>query len=522
MASFNQLPLIYRMVNSVGARAAGEEAGNAAVLRQMREFTVTSLVDAALRILWASYPTTVDELQTAPWHILLLLKWAFRDPHVALRVGKTVTAREFDVLRQHVQDLVGSEYNRHKPQNIFLMMRAHLQQIDFQRPEGWGFLRWPALIARQPASQPSRRQFLSEIGMPPEHFMDLAFGLLAAGMSREASLAPNWLDPVRHFYGDSIDAMSHLVSRDFASLREEMRRDRAQRLPLHQELYEFPYLKRFPFIKARDGRLHCWHPKVLARGLEDIVHNKLSELHSAYTEPFSRLFEQYVMELTRAMDSSAVLESQYRELAGDGAPTVEAIVPCGDCNVMVEAKMSLFGDDVVLTDNVAQAHQKTKRIRDGIKQAWNVGKALRAMNSPLPACSNATQDFLLVVTSRELFIGDGEMLVRLYRAGEFDYPDEASRKSLPLCNVFVVSIENFERLSNAVSAGAVSLPALLREAVEKNRDPATSAILFDAFLAEHVSNWGLPDLLSRARQDAESRLREAFGEGPETLDDVDG
>jgi len=28
---------------------------------------------------------------------------------------------------------------------------------------------------------------------------------------------------------------------------------------------------------------------------------------------------------------------------------------------------------------------------------------------------------LLLVTSRELFIGDGEMLRRLYRDGEFDY-----------------------------------------------------------------------------------------------------
>jgi hypothetical protein len=513
MSSFKQLPLIYRMANSVRPNLSAEDAAYVAVLRELRKYTATSLVEAALRILWADYPTKLDELQTAPWHILLLLKWAFRDPHVALRAGASVTAREFDILRQQVLNLVGSEYKRQKPQNIFLMMRAHLQQIDFQRAEGWGFLRWPALIARQPVSQPSHRQFISEIGMPPEHFMDLAFVLLAAAMNREASLAPNWLDPVRHFYGDSIDAMWRLVSRDFTSLREEMQQDRAQRLPLRQELYEFPHLKRFPFIRARDGSLHCWHPKVLARALEDIVHNKLSELQREYTEPFSRLFEQYVMELTRAMDSNAVLEDQYRALAGDSMPTVEAVIPCGDCNVMVEAKMSLFGDDVLLTDSVTQAHQKTKRIRDGIKQGWNVGKALRTASSPLPACAAAAQDFLLVVTSRELFIGDGEMLARLFRAGEFGYPDEGSRKNLPLCNVFVVSIENFERLSNAVNAGAVSLPVLMKEAVGRNRDPATAAILFDAFVGKYVSGWGLPDLLSRSRQEAESRIRQAFGEG---------
>lgn len=507
------------MVNSVKPSLDSEDAAYAAILRGLRQYTATSLVEAALGTLWASYPTKLDELQTAPWHILLLVKWAFRDPHVALRAGKSVSAREFDTLRQRLQDLVGSEYKRHKPQNIFLMLRAHFQQIDFQKPEGWGFLRWPALIAKQPRSHPSRRQFLSEVGMPPEHFMDLAFGLLAAAINRDASLAPNWFKPVSQSYGTSVHAMWRLVSRDFTSLRDEMRRDRANRLPLRQELYEFPYLKRFPYIKFRDGRFHCWHPKVLARGLEDIVHNKLSELQNEYTEPFSRLFEKYVMELARAMDSGAVLDDQYRALTQGSTPNVEAVIPCGDCNVFVEAKMSLFGDDVLLTDNVTQAYQKTKRIRAGIKQAWNVGKALRATNSFLPACSAAIQDFLLVVTSRELFIGDGEMLRRLYKEGDFDYPDEESRINLPLCNVFVVSIENFERLSNAVAAGAVSLPALMKEAVENNRDPTTSAILFDAFIRKYISSWGLPALILSARQEAESRIRQAFGEGPGTLDE---
>jgi hypothetical protein len=106
-----------------------------------------------------------------------------------------------------------------------------------------------------------------------------------------------------------------------------------------------------------------------------------------------------------------------------------------------------------------------------------------------------------------------------YKDSEFD-PDECSRKNLPLCNVFVVSIENFERLSSAVTAGAISLPALMKEAVARNRDPATSAMLFDAFIGKYVSSWGLPDLLSRARQEAESRIRQAFGEGPGTLDDL--
>lgn len=438
-----------------------------------------------------------------------MLKWALRDPYVPLRAGSPVSEHDFNALRQMMLDLVGAEYKRKKPDNMYLMLRALFQQIDFQRPEGWTYLRWPALIARQPNSHPSRRQFVSEIGMPPEHFMDLAFCLIAAVMDGTTSFAADWLAPMQKAYGKSVDAMWQLVARDLISMRAEMQQEGASRLPLGQELHEPPYLKRFPFLKKRDGRYACWHPRIVARGLEEIVHFRLSGLQGQYTQPFSRLFERYVMELAKAMDGGAILDDQYQALIHGSKPSnVEALIPCGDCNVMVEAKMSLFGDDALLVDNEVQAFQKTKKIRDGIKQAWSVGKDVRAVESPVPACKTAERDYLLVVTSRELFVGSGEMLLRLYREGEFTYPDDACRENLPLTNVFVISIENFERLSTAVSAGNVKLPDLLKEAVERNRDPSTSAILFDAYLEKYVSSWGLPDLILTARDESEARIRE--------------
>lgn len=498
------------MAQALEVRRPSENEAHKQIVRELRRYSATSIVDVALQVLWEPHPNRVDALQAAPWHVLLLVKWAFRDPHVPLRVGLAINRQTFDALRQRVQDLVGLEYRRHPPENIFLMLRAHLQQVDFQRPEGWGFLRWAALIARQPSSHPSRRQFDEHLGLTPEHFMDLAFGLFAAALGDELPISLGWFESLRPQYGASVDAIWRLVARDFAALRDELRRDHAQRLPLRQELYEFPYLKRFPFVRLRDGRFHCWHPMVLARGLEDIVHLKLSTLQGEYTEPFSRLFEQYVWELAQTMDASAIVEDQYRAAVGHGKPMVEAVIPCGDCNVLVEAKMSLFGDDVVLTDNQKQAFQKTKRVRDAIKQAWAVGQALRTPGAPFPNCGTAPQDFLLLVTSRELFLGGGEMLRRLYQQGDFDYPDDRARTNMPLHNVFVVSIENFERLSLAVTSGAVSLPALLKEAAVKNQDPSTSAILFDDFLKSHVHRWGETRLIREARLASERRLRQAL------------
>jgi hypothetical protein len=380
-------------------------------------------------------------------------------------------------------------------------------------------LRWPALIAREPTSQRSQRQFRENLGLAPEQFMDMSFALLAAAMTDDFPLGPAWSKPLRPAYGSALDAFWNLVARDFSHLRRELlRHAHAQPLPLRQELYEAPFLKRYPLFKMRNGHYGTWHPLLLARSLEEIVHVKLGTLQGGYTQPFSRLFERYVWELAQTMSSTTITEDEYMEVVGETEPMVEAILPYSDCNVLVEAKMALFGDDVLLTDNETQAYQKTKRVRDGIKQAWKVGKALRLPNSQFSQCSTAAEDFLLVVTSRELFLGDGEKLLRLYAMGEFDYPDEQSRGNMPLHNVFIMSIESYEHLSVAVATSAVSLPSLLKEAVIKNKAPSTSVMLFDDFLRDYVKNWGMPELLESARRAAQIRLARAFGASADIFD----
>jgi hypothetical protein len=476
------------------------------ILNQLRRYSASSVVEAAMRLLSVEYPTQHEGLMLLPWHILLLVKWALRDERVSVRIGRRITPQEFDGLRREVQELVGKDFLAKKPP-VYLMMRSHFPQFEFQRPEGLGFLRWPALIARQGANHPSRRQFVQVLGLPPEHFIDLTFSLMAAVTGERTHVPHNYFQPVHSTYGESIDAFWRLIAYDLPALRRALQEDaKATPIPLRQELYEFPHLKQYPFFKARNGDFCPWHRMVTARGLEEIVHIRLSRLGSQYTEPFSRLFEQYVTELAQEMSSDCVTETAYATLAGSSAPKVEAILPFGDCLVLVEAKMALFGDDVLLTDNELQAFQKTKRVRDGIKQAWKVGKAIRGPQTALPHYSNANQDFLLVVTSRELGLGSGEQQRRLYPRGSLEYPDNDARQNLPLENVFSMSIQEFERLSAAVARGDIRLPHLLKDAVQKNRNPQTSAILFDHFIGQHVRNWGSPSLLIDARNAAQQRL----------------
>lgn len=72
--------------------------------------------------------------------------------------------------------------------------------------------------------------------------------------------------------------------------------------------------------------------------------------------------------------------------------------------------LSLFADAVLLQDNETATWQKAKRVRDAIKQGWKVRELIRDPASGFRTHLQASQDFLLVDTSRELNLGSGEGL----------------------------------------------------------------------------------------------------------------
>jgi len=482
------------------------------IRNRLRKYSVESIVELVLDMMWNPPKDPLEELRSAPWLALLIVKWALQDSGCHLRIGPSIPVREIDRIRQELWDLPGSTGTKKHAKNVFLMLRSLLHvQVEFQRNETWSFLRWPALYARLPSEHKSRQQFRTAFGMEPNTFLDLAYGLYAAVLNGEMPFNSDWLAPWRPTYGKDVDRIYDVFVRDLPSLRTELQNENTQRIRGVNELYEFPYIKRFPLLRLRDGRIHCWHRLVFARGIEDIVHLRLSELWGEeYTRSFSRVFETYVTELAADTTMGQLSESAYKALAGSDASSVEVILDGQDCNIFVEAKMSLFADDVLLQDNVTAIFQKTKRIRDAISQGWKVGKLIREHPAFVVKYAKA-QDYLLVVTSRELVIGGGEMLKRLYAPDMLNYPDEHATERLPLHNVFVLGIEDYENLMGCVKSGEVELSKLLKEASLANQRGDTARMFFADFLGQHTKRWTQPTVLEQARQASEIRMTAAFG-----------
>ncbi len=482
------------------------------IRNQLRKYSARSVVDVALHELWTDRGSRLENLRAAPWIALLLVKWALQDRMAHINLGERISIAVFDNLRQQVWDLPTALDGVRSGGNATAMLRKLLQQqVEFQRAAGWGFLRWAALIARRPPNDALWQRFRETLGVTPDTYMDLSMALFASTMEGRRNISDRFFDPLLPSYGNAVGQFMNLFVRDLSALRDELQKPTAQEVRGRAELAEFPYLRRFPFIRLSPSEVTCWHPLVLARGLEDAVHLRLSDYGERYTQPFSRIFESYVIELVLETIPDAVTEADYERALGANAAKVEALIREDGCNIMVEAKMALFTESVIVTDDPETVFRKTARVRDAVFQGWKVSGALSSPVNPYHG-GQQTENYLLVVTSRQLHLGYGDMLAKLYPSGKLAFPNEQAEHLLPLQNIFILSIEEFEDLMGGVHADGTSLSSLLRKAAADNSDPSTAKMYFSDHLRGNRRHGHQPALISQAIQNSENRLKKVLSD----------
>jgi hypothetical protein len=498
--------------------------------RKLKPYSAIAIIDACIEILDSWRGKGLDELKSAPWLTLLIVKLVLEDASIRLDGTQRCPITVIDEIRSDLWNIQSST-ERGSNHGIYLMLRSLVHtQLLFQQSESFAFIRWPALISRLPQDHVLRGQFEAAFECDPETFIGIVFATYSAVMQGKTFIAPDYWDPLRPLYGSAIDRFLNHFVKDAAELRVALRHELHQRIYTEaegrrvlrhdsskrpeSERVEFPWLSRFPIFKHPSGRLAVWHRLVFARGMEESVHTVLSNLGQAYTDPFSKVFEGYVVELVRNCGQSFVSEEELK-CGIASRPSVEALIHTGSCNVFVEAKMSLFPDRVLISDRGPEIFMKLKRVREGMVQGWRVGEMLRDGTIQLEGASSATQDFLLIVTSRQLNVCSGEhfrhmfgdeITSRINPESSFVGPSASQLDRLPLKNIFVLSIEEFEHLVGAMADGTVDLVPLLQVAALDNEDLATSSMHFDQILAKQVKRWNHPRLIRAARLRAERRL----------------
>lgn len=485
----------------------------------MRAHSANAVIRIALEQIQANPEDPQSVLESLPWLHLLLVKWALQDNRVPLLLGagqqRYDSRRHNDLVRKiWLFDSHSDDMHLSNDKIMRMLRRVMHMQSDVQRYSDASFLRWPALLQRLPSGHKANKLFEEAMGMPPSTYSDLSTVIFATALQSSSAplLDPRPLRTLLPVYGNSLEHYLSLFTRTTAQLRFELQKDAALKIRGINELYEFPYLHRFPLLDLEDGNLYVWHPLVFSRGIENGVHNKLTQFGQRYTESYSLIFQDYVTDLALKALPNAITEENYKRMCGDHSSVVEAAINLGSCNLFIEAKMSLFHDDVILTDDPLVLSHKTERVRKAIAQGMNVSRAVRCPDSPFHQSFGAAAcDYMLVVTSRDLMLITGERLQQLMPGHSVMPSGIEVAEHLPLHNVFIVDILDYELIMAGIAAGKVDLPGLLERAALANRSHVTGRIHLREHLNPSEQTHRIAPLLEAEFDSAKRRVASCLG-----------
>jgi hypothetical protein len=392
-----------------------------------------------------------------------------------------------------------------------LFMRQLLRpQLGFQRGVTRGFLREAALLAEKPEDYALRKLFREKTGFDVLDFMDLSLATFVAVNDGARSLRANYFSPLIGTYTETtILSFLSSIALTYPQLVRFCRSLTNTEIKVASEFFEFPVLTRYPFFRSGEIMI-CWHPMVLYRGLESFVHLVLSEHGQEYMDRFSRLFEQHVVTEAQRVPTRFIGEGELLEYIDVETQVPDGLLSFPGCNVFVESKAGLFNESAMTVGSSELFAHKTRAIRTAMGQAWATAVSLRKRGLAPREVIDAATDYLLIVTNKELGASRGTALASMYPEGTLAYPNSDAERLLPLGRVYVLSIEDFERLSSAAAQGQLDLPAFLAACVEDDNAPPTARLLFEQHLNHHNVLIQFSAPVERAIDACSSRLETAL------------
>ena len=477
-----------------------------------RKFSLKSIVSGAIDILCEPSSDPVSELGKAPWLTLLMVKWACQDRYSGGAHMPAISPAQLHDLRQRLWDFperLDTGSTGTMPPELFMRQLVH-PQLGFQRVLTKSFVREAALLAEQPEDHPLRRLFVEKTGFDVLAFIDLSLATSTRIVKGELAFPAAFLDSLHPVYTpEVVSAFQRSIARNYPDLVTFCRSLPDASRKVASELFEFPVLTRYPFF-LNGSTMICWHPAVFYRGLESFVHSVLSEAGPEYIEPFSRLFEQHVLAEAGKVPARLFGEDALRALIAADTQVPDGLLSFPGCNVFIESKAGLYPESVMTVGNSDIFAHKTKAIRKAVDQAWATSLSLREQRRAPPQVLEADADYLLIVTNKELGASRGTALASMYPKGTLDYPNADAERLLPRKRVYVLSIDDFERLTNAAS-GSIELPAFLALCVRDDAEPRTARQLFE----QHLNGRSVPARFSHTVEKAMDasllRLRGALG-----------
>jgi hypothetical protein len=445
------------------------------------------------------YEDRLEYLKRQPWNATLLIKWVVADRNSFEQGKLSPAANEIQRIRQELLELSDRTPMPNDFPNLTLWFRAiAYQQIYLYqfRPTLPGLTRQLLYFAELPVNHPVRKQWKAISGIDIQVFVELCLMLSFRFLDeKNISIGTAWFSTVHHVYpAMTCQRFLDLVSATAQEIREVIwERDRALTAQGNSprnvlEYYEnSPFLSK-PLLKYGDEYL-CINQHILYRSLESFIYDRLREADAAlFMSTFGPIFEDYVKRAIENSGASFVSESDLRtHIGGAGVKLVDFVLPFANGNVYIDAKAveMHYNGKVALTHEDMQKWTKTS-IAKAVEQAHSVIDALQGR--PHPAVDNARNSYLIVVTFKEFYIGNGRALKDCIGSDAFGAMVDPTRhtKTISPENMYFMTIVEFELLSEAIKQGKTTLIDALEDAKDMDSKPETRVMDF----RQHINRWG--------------------------------
>ena len=437
---------------------------------KLKQFSFESILSLSVQKLHELRNFPVQEVaKYPPWFLLLLIKWSVFHSDPGYRRHCHASPGDFDKLVNLVHKLFGevrlpSQYSN---SSIFLKNTA-FQQLLFQIPLSSSDIGRQILLFDHLPTKPIVKDLFFECtGFAISDFLKLATILVGHFLtSNDINISSAYFAPLG-IAPEVVVRFLDTLSLDMSELKPFFEAEERRFQNFESTLYAQTPLKQRPLLRFRDkDRYVCYSPNVLFHTVSTLVYDKLKD-HSAdsFSPEFGQIFERYIR---TGLEYAGLSFSDEKQLQRKyiNSLVVDFVVSSEGGNVLIESKaIELSPLARVAPDAAVISNALRDSITKAIKQAVTVASRL--------AGGGSRESFLLVVTFKDLYIGNGKSFLEQTPAGkeieEFINDNHFDVDCLPFENIYFLSPREFEWLMYLVKEHKLTPEEIIRKVIEEER-----------------------------------------------------
>jgi len=467
------------------------------VRNRIRKHDAGKVVLACITRLHSPDAASVERMRfQPPWVLLLLIKWAIVHGDFSSYGKRPLTDNELNYLIRMMHEVDDAMPLPSTDLTVLRIMRPIAYQQVWHQQETFpsGFARQALLFGALPSSHVFEQWFKDETGVSIGDFLELAL----MGVVQFFQPTNHYFEEAQYFQNvahsfppTAIPNFLRSVGKTPGGVRQYLLSVEQERKSGSSEFREVSPLIKYPLLNLA-GRYYYYSRRLLTYSIETFVYDTLRGRDpSAFMDRFGGLFQKYIHTALEFSGLKFLDENEISQFLKDTSKRVDFLIAEPGANVLVDAKgvevghlgMTSFYPDIV-TDKVKSSVVK------GIQQGMDTVMALRSSPARLNMNLERMNNFLLLVTYKDLLLGTGSDFYESFARGRLIQilGTDPANYPIPLEHIYIISAEEFDQFIAYAMSQKDRLAEIFKKVSARDANPATKSLFLFQYLQDTYGN----------------------------------